>query len=82
MNAKLSNTAVRCIEGVTEELDVHHTTCNGLFMVHIQMESLLYEVSYTIFDAFCCSWSLAEDDTIISIANENMLDNGSLNIAA
>ena len=36
------------------------------------MEFILYEVRYTIFDTFRSSWGLAEDDTIIGIANKRM----------
>ena len=67
MDAKPSNTATSCIERVSEELDVHHTTCNGLFAVDFEMEFLLYEVSNALLDPFCRSWSLAEDYAIVGV---------------
>ena len=67
MDAKPSNTAMSCIERVSEELDVHHTTCNGLFAVDFEVEFLLYEVRDTFLDAFGSSRSLAEDYAIVSI---------------
>ena len=67
MDAKPSNTAMSCIERVSEELDVHHTTCNGLFAVDFEVEFLLYEVRDTFLDAFCRSWSLAEDYAIVGV---------------
>ena len=68
MDAKPSNTAMSCTERVSEELDVHHTTCNGLFAVDFEVEFLLYEVRDTFLDAFCRSWSLAEDYAIVGVA--------------
>ena len=72
MDAKPSNAAMGCIERVTEELDVHHTACNGLFPIDFKVEFLLYEVSDALFDAFRCSWSLAEDYAIVSVAHKRM----------
>ena len=72
MDAKPSNTATSCIERVSEELDVHHTTCNGLFAVDFEVEFLLYEVRDTLLDALCCSWGLAEDYAVICIAHKRM----------
>lgn len=71
MDAKPSNTT-RFIERVTEELDVPHTACYGLFAVDFQVEFLLYEIRYALLDAFRSSRSLAEDYAIIGIAHERM----------
>ena len=72
MDAKPSNTAMSCIERVSEELYIPHTARNGLFAVNFEMEFLLYEVSDALFDAFRCSWSLAEDYAIVGIAYKRM----------
>ena len=72
MDAKPSNTAASGIERVSKELDVPHTACNCLFTIDFEMEFLLYEVSDALFDAFRCSWSLAEDYAIVSIAHKRM----------
>ena len=72
MDAKPSNAAMGCIERVTEELDVHHTACNGLFPIDFKVEFLLYEVSDALFDAFCRPRSLTEDYTIISVTHKGM----------
>ena len=72
MDAKPSNAAMGCIERVTEELDVHHTACDGLVPIDFKVEFLLYEVRDAFFDALGRSWSLAEDYTIIGITYERM----------
>ena len=72
MDAKPSNTAMSCIERVSEELDVHHTTCNGLFAVDFEVEFLLYEVRDTFLDAFGSPWSLAEDYAVICVSHERV----------
>ena len=72
MDAKPSNAAMGCIERVTEELDVHHTACDGLFPIDFKVEFLLYEVSDALFDAFCRPRSLTEDYTIISVTHKRM----------
>ena len=61
-----------CIERVTEELDAHHTTCEGLFTVDFEVKFLLYEVRDALLDALCYSWSLATDYAIISITHKRM----------
>ena len=72
MDAKPSNAAMGCIERVTEELDVHHTACDGLFPIDFKVEFLLYEVSDALFDAFCRPRSLAEDYTIVRVTHKRM----------
>ena len=72
MDAKPSNTAMGCIERVSEELDVHHTTCNGLFAVDFEVEFLLYEVRDTLLDAFGSPWSFAENYAIVCITHKRM----------
>ena len=72
MDTKPSNTATSHIERVSEELDVPHTACNGLFAIDFEVEFLLYEVRDALLDALCCSWSLAEDYAIVSITHERM----------
>ena len=72
MDAKPSNAAMGCIERVTEELDVHHTACNGLFPIDFKVEFLLYEVRDAFLDAFGSPWSPAEDYAIVGIAHERM----------
>ena len=72
MDAKPSNTARSHIERVSEELYVPHTACYGLFAVDFKVEFLLYEVRDAFFDALGCSWSLAEDYTIIGITYKRM----------
>ena len=61
MDTKPSNTATSRIERVSEELDVPHTACNGLFAIDFEVEFLLYEVRDALLDAFGCSRSPAED---------------------
>ena len=72
MDAKPSNTSTSRIERVSEELDVPHTACNGLFAIDFEVEFLLYEVRDALLDAFGCSRGLAEDYTIISISHKRM----------
>ena len=72
MDAKPSNTARCHIERVSEELDVPHTTCNGLFTIDFEVEFLLYEVRDALLDTFSRSRGLAEDYTIISISHKRM----------
>ena len=72
MDTKPSNTATSRIERVSEELDVPHTACNGLFAIDFEVEFLLYEVRDALLDALCCSWSLAEDYAIVSVTHERM----------
>ena len=72
MDAEPSNTAMGGIERVSKELDVPHTACNCLFTIDFEVEFLLYEVSDALFDAFRCSWSLAEDYAIVGIAHKRM----------
>ena len=72
MDAKPSNTVMGCIERVTEELDAHHTTCDGLFTVDFEVKFLLYEVRDAFFDALGRSWSFAEDYAIVSVTHERM----------
>ena len=72
MDTKPSNTATSHIERVSEELDVPHTACNGLFATDFEVEFLLYEVRDALLDAFSCSRGLAEDYTIISISHKRM----------
>ena len=72
MDAKPSNTATSSIERVSKELDIPHTACNCLFAIDFEMEFLLYVVSDALFDAFGCSWSLAEDYAVVGIAHKRM----------
>ena len=72
MDAKPSNTATSHIERVSEELDVPHTACNGLFAIDFEVEFLLYEVRDALLDAFGCSRSPAEDYAIVSISHKWM----------
>ena len=72
MDTKPSNTAMSCIERVSEVLYVPHTACDGLFAINFKVEFLLYEVRDALLDALCCSWSLAEDYAIVGIAHKRM----------
>ena len=67
MDAKPSNAAMGGIERVSKELDIPHTACNSLFAIDSKVEFLLYEVSNALLDAFCRSWSLAEDYAIVGV---------------
>ena len=72
MDARPSNTVMGCIERVSEELYIPHTTCDGLFTVDFEVEFLLYEVRDALLDAFGCSRSPAEDYAIVSISHKWM----------
>ena len=72
MDTKPSNTTTSRIERVSEELDVPHTACNGLFAINFKVEFLLYEVRDALLDTFSRSRGLAEDYTIISISRKRM----------
>ena len=57
---------------MTKELYIPRAARNGLFAVDFKVEFLLYEVRDAFFDALGCSWSLAEDYTIIGITYKRM----------
>ena len=72
MDAKPSNAAMGGIERVSKELDIPHTARNCLFAIDFKVKFLLYEVSDALLDAFCRSWSLAEDYAVVCIAHKRM----------